>query len=78
MVQYHCNWGSFFNNLRITQIDLYKNGNEFIYVNLVKIIQKIIFAIEITIVHCLASIIYLPLFTNFVGFFLKYLFFQVC
>ena len=33
-------WGSFFNYLKITKIDLYAIGNEFIYVYLVKILQS--------------------------------------
>ena len=58
MVQYQYNWGLFFNKLKITLIDLYDIGYEFIYVYLVKILQnksileKNSFAIEITIVNC--------------------------
>ena len=40
MVEYQYNWGSFFNYLKITEIDLYDIGNELIYVYLVKILQK--------------------------------------
>ena len=34
------NWGSFFNYLKITLIDLYDIGNQFMYVNLVKILKN--------------------------------------
>ena len=40
MVQYQYNWGPFVNNLEITYIDVYNISNEFIYVNLVKILQN--------------------------------------
>ena len=40
MVQYQYNWGAFFNYLKISYIDLYDIGNEFIYVYLMKILQN--------------------------------------